>query len=168
MNTDAVRPQDIQDFLDEQLQEQEERPDKTLLRNTVELIEQHIPEFDFKDERCESGEVIQVGDENVTMQIISIQFVILDKDRKDGRVEWLFSNWFEPVARSLVAVIGIDGYNVCRPLGIRDPNLTANTGALQLTYQGQKLDIHMSHLYHETGDDGPYTEVKLELLVGKL
>jgi hypothetical protein len=167
MNTDAVRPQDIQDFLDEQLQEQEERPDKTLLRNTVELIEQHIPEFDFKDERCEPG-VIDVDGDPVDMQIIGTELKILDSDRKDGRVEWLFSNWFEPAARALVAVIGIDGYNVCRPLGIRDPNLTANTGALQLTYQGQKLDIHMSHLYHETGDDGPYTEVKLELLVGKL
>jgi len=162
---EEVQPQDMQEVVDANFQ-QEERPDQALLRQTVEKIEAEVGEFDFDDVQCVDGEVIQVGDSNVTLDNMYVTLKILDKGRGDGSE--LFKLFFVPAALTFIRMIKEGGFNVCRPIGITNPNLTAENGTLQLCHAGDKISVRMQHKYHQASDSVPeaYTQVTLETLMG--
>jgi hypothetical protein len=166
---EEVKPQDIQDFLDDQVP-QEERPDAILLGRVIEIVDNSVGPMDFEDVLCSDGEVIQVQGQNVTLESAWIDLKIADKDRRDLSVDFLFDVWIAPAAESFIQAVKLKGYNVCRPIGIKNPNLTAENGTLQLFKNGKTVSIYMAHRYHARSQAVPeaYTQVTLQMLVGKL
>lgn len=162
--------EEIAAAIDEKLQSQGPRPDEILLSRVIQMLENNIGEVQFEDLITRDGATIIVGDKPVLMFELEARMQIADKDRPyddEGQLDMdaFFTKFFEPVALGFKNMIEDEGYNVCRPIGILDNDLTARQGILQLCLAGEKTSIYMCHKYHDT--DAAYTDLLFKILVGK-
>ena len=140
----------------------QERPDEILLQRTIESLEANIGDFDMEDVICQDGGVAVIDGKEVKLTTLEVGLAISEEDSKQG-VDHMFPLYFEPTACALRDLIEDQGYNVCRPLGITNPNLIATKGLIQLCKRGEKTSLYMAHKFR----DGQ-TTVTLKMLVGKL
>lgn len=127
-----------------------QKPDELYLMTIIQHIESKTADWDMDDVLAQSGDVIL---ENTVLQEIKVSFVIPNGVRD-------MNGFFISAAQTIVRTIQENGFNVCRPIGIVDPNMLARDGTIQLCKRGQKISMYMSHRY-----DGD-TTVTLKMLVG--
>jgi len=148
----------------------QQRPDEILLSRAIVMLEDNIGEVNFEDVIQREGNEIVVDGKNVELYELEANIKIFDKDRQtneDGSpdLDHMFETYFEPVAKGFRDMMEQAGYNVCRPIGIQDNDLTVREGILQLCLAGDKISLYMCHKYHAASD--PYTDLYFRILVGK-
>jgi len=132
----------------------DKRPDELYLMSIIENIERATGEWDMKDQLAQEGDVVI---ENTVLHEISMSFKV-EEELHQGAVAVLFAK----ATDQFVELINDNGYNICRPLGIRDPSMQAKDGTIQLCKRGTKLSMYMSHRFN-----AGITTVTLKMLVGK-
>lgn len=141
-------------------QAKELRPDQLLLDRVVTLIEGKV-DVKLIFEMARTGP-FHSSQGSVELYPIEHKFSLSDEKSKEG-VEVMWEEFFKPAAEFLARQIIDGGFNVCFPSQIENPNLTAETGALQVFRFGNKVSVYM---VHEHCAANSHTTVKLKILVG--
>lgn len=160
MEVDNEFLEKMQEMLARSSEVKELRPDQILLDRVVEVIEDQV-ETKLIFEMAKSGP-FQSSQGQFELYPIDKKFIIKDEEAQQG-TDFMWENCFKPAAEHIAQQIKDGGFNVCFPSQIENPNLTAETGALQVFRYGNKVSVYMVHEHCAANNS---TTVKLKVLVG--